>query len=308
VSGDYRHAEYNGLRVAWQAGLVGGGRSFGQDYVPLVSHLFGRVGRLFEFCAGPGFIGFSLLAHGRCDHLVLADVNPRAIDAINETIRLNDLGGRVSVYESDGLDGIPRSERWDLVVGNPPHFLAQVGGAPSLLVADPGWRLHRAFYAGVRDFLAPGGSVLMQENSQGSALEDFLPTITDSGLVHVRTLWYSEGRGGWPWIYYLWIKKAMPGMVFDDGPVLATLALRDPVAGRAEAPARGPLILHLVNETGRAVVPQLVAGDAGSMLWLPLDEMSAGTDLELPPLGLKPGEYEVRDAAQAVPVARLVIG
>jgi hypothetical protein len=33
------------------------------------------------------------------------------------------LAERVTVYRSDNLDGIPASEQWDLVVGNPPHFV-----------------------------------------------------------------------------------------------------------------------------------------------------------------------------------------
>ena len=36
----------------------------------------------------------------------------------------NGLQDRVRVYLSDGLNGIPSSEKWDLVVSNPPHFLA----------------------------------------------------------------------------------------------------------------------------------------------------------------------------------------
>jgi tRNA1(Val) A37 N6-methylase TrmN6 len=34
----------------------------------------------------------------------------------------NGLAERVAVYPSDNLDSIPAFERWDLVVGNPPHF------------------------------------------------------------------------------------------------------------------------------------------------------------------------------------------
>jgi SAM-dependent methyltransferase len=326
VSDDYLIAEYRGLKVAWQPELAGGGRAVAQDYARLVSHLFGRVGRLLEICAGPGFIGFYLLAHGHCDHLVLSDVNPRAIDAIRETIRLNDLGDRVSVYESDGLDSIPDSERWDLVVANPPNWSVQLAGAPSLVTDDPGWRLHRNFYQRVGEFLAPGGSVLIQENTEGNTPEDFLTMIADGGLTLVRTLWYVE-TSPWANFYYMWIKKAMPGMVLGD-PAPATLSLRDPVDGHVEGPAAGPVSLRLVNETGRSVVPHLVDNRGASVLWLPLGQMPTGADMQLPFLSLKPGEYEVRDisstgeqvitqfshelskedTAQAVTVARLTIG
>ena len=52
--------KYRDIEVAWTASLDGGGRSYGQNFIPVVSKLFGRVGVVHEFCAGPGFIGFSL--------------------------------------------------------------------------------------------------------------------------------------------------------------------------------------------------------------------------------------------------------
>ena len=126
VNDDYALAELNGLKLAWRPELDGGGRRFGRDFVPMVGHLFGRVTRLFEFCAGPGYIGFSLLASGQCDHLVLADVNPRAIDANardSPAERPRRAGHDLRI--GMGLDDIPADERWDLVVANPPHFARQ---------------------------------------------------------------------------------------------------------------------------------------------------------------------------------------
>ena len=77
----------------------------------------------FSGARGPGFIGFALLGYGFCDTLCLADINPEAVDACRRTVIQNRLAERVAVYHSDNLDGIPASEQWDLVVGNPPHFV-----------------------------------------------------------------------------------------------------------------------------------------------------------------------------------------
>ena len=52
--------------------------------------------RAFEWCAGPRFIGFSLLGHGLCDTLCLADINPEAVSACERTIADNALTDRVS--------------------------------------------------------------------------------------------------------------------------------------------------------------------------------------------------------------------
>jgi hypothetical protein len=44
--------------------LDGGGSSFGQGYIPfLKSRGMPKQQRVFEWCSGPAFIGFSILAH-----------------------------------------------------------------------------------------------------------------------------------------------------------------------------------------------------------------------------------------------------
>jgi hypothetical protein len=94
----YRRVRYRDIEVVYLPELEGGGIGFGQTFVPIVRELFGKVGRVHEFCAGPGFIGFSLLAHGLCDSLCLSDINPVAVAAARETVRRNRLEDKVSVY------------------------------------------------------------------------------------------------------------------------------------------------------------------------------------------------------------------
>src|SRR5262249_50910480 len=118
-----------GTRVSYKNHLHGGGRAFGQDFIPLLQGLgLPERSRAFEWCAGPGFIGFSLLAHGLCETLCLADINPEAVRACQRTIADHALSDRVSVYCSDNLRDIPKSEQWDLVVSNPPHFIDEYFG------------------------------------------------------------------------------------------------------------------------------------------------------------------------------------
>src|SRR5215467_1736635 len=119
----YKQAAFKGIQVSYKDHLDGGGRGFGQDFIPLLQH-FGlpRQARAFEWCSGPGFIGFSMLAHGLCETLCLADINPESVQACRRTIADNALSDRVAVYCSDNLQDIPAAEKWDLVVSNPPHF------------------------------------------------------------------------------------------------------------------------------------------------------------------------------------------
>jgi predicted RNA methylase len=176
-----RHVRYGGIGIAYRAELDGGGTEFGQDFISFFeARELPQQKRLFEWCSGPGFIAFSLLGHGFCETLCLADINPDAVASCRQTVRVNRLGDRVSVYQSDNLRNIPRSEKWDLVVGNPPHFVDQYEG--DLRAHDPDWRIHREFLATIGDFLTARGVVVLQENNRGSTSKTFRQMIEQSGL------------------------------------------------------------------------------------------------------------------------------
>jgi hypothetical protein len=266
--------------------------------------MFGRVGRLFELCAGPGYIGFSLLAHGLCEHLVLGDVNPRAIEAQNETVRLNGLEDKVTTYQSDGLEGIPADERWDLVVVNPPHFDELSGRDGSLVLCDPEWRMHRNVYRDVGEFLNPGGSVLMLESTEGSTPEDFKPMIAEGGLSH-RTMWYSAGQAR-PIFYFMWAQKTLPGVTFGDDPVVLHLPLREPPGAPLVVPAGLPCSLHVVNEADRPVRPRVFDASGTAQMWKAVDWVPAGGTAVLPIMAFRAGEYEVRDRKEGETIGRIV--
>jgi methylase of polypeptide subunit release factors len=177
----YRSAAYAGVSVSYKPHLDGGGSTFGQAFIPFLRRrAMPRASRTFEWCAGPGFIGFSLLAHGLTDTLCLADVNPEAVAACRRTVAQNRLQDRVAVYHSDNLDHIPTHELWDLVVSNPPHFLTEAPG--QLRYNDPDWRVHRGFFQNVGRHLKPGGVIVLQENNRGSTVDMFAAMIADAGL------------------------------------------------------------------------------------------------------------------------------
>ena len=77
----FRRVSYDGIQVCYTLGLNGGGLGLSYEYVRLVKEQIGKVGHVYEYCAGPGFIGFNLLANNLCDRLTLSDVNPEAIEA-----------------------------------------------------------------------------------------------------------------------------------------------------------------------------------------------------------------------------------
>jgi tRNA1(Val) A37 N6-methylase TrmN6 len=188
----WRTVRYGEIRVHYKDHLDGGGRTSGLDYLPL----FRDRGmpcqpRVFEWCAGPAFIGFALLGYGFCETLCVADVNPEAVEACRRTVADNKLDRRVAVYRSNSLDNIPGAEQWDLVVGNPPHFADS--SPDELRYHDADWQLHRRFFASVGRFLKPGGMIVLLENNAGSTAESFREIIETAGfsIVFVHNC---EGR------------------------------------------------------------------------------------------------------------------
>ena len=161
----WRQLTFCDIRVNYMPHLCGGGPSWGQD---LIGYLRNRgmptQARTFEWCAGPGFIGFSLLGAGLTQTLCLADINPQAVAACRRSIKDNALAARVNVYQSDNLANIPQSEQWDLVVGNPPWFNDELH-VGQLIARDPDWRIHRTFFAQIGGHLKPGGIIILLENN-----------------------------------------------------------------------------------------------------------------------------------------------
>lgn len=175
-----------GIRVYYKDALDGGGIWMSPWLVDFFDRRsIPRQQRIFEWCAGPSFLAFSLLGRGFCETLCLADINPRALEACQLTIRENGLSDKVSVYLSDNLKNIPESEKWDIVVSNPIHFADDYPG--DILRHDAGWETHRQFFAEVGKFLKPNGVVLLQEQNWGSTVETFRGMIDDADLKIIFT-------------------------------------------------------------------------------------------------------------------------
>ena len=199
---EYLKTRYNDINVYYLPEIDGGG-SNKRDYVCFLEESLGRVDRVFEWCAGPGFIGFWLLSEGFCNTLCLADINPTAVAACQTTVRKNHLQDLVSVYQSNCFDSIPESESWDLVIGNPPHSgtsqpHSEWGGP--LLYMDDSWSIHRRFYSGVGRYLKSRSNIVIQENRELASSDDFSPMIEDGGLALVGS--YLSRTD--PRMYYVW--------------------------------------------------------------------------------------------------------
>lgn len=316
----YRSVRYGNIDVSYMPDLEGGGMGFGQTYGPVVREMFGKVGRAYEWCAGPGFIGFSLLANGLCDSLCLSDINPDAVAAARDTVRRNNLEDRVSVYLSDSLDQIPAHEKWDLVVSNPPHFVDQYQG--SLRHFDAGWQIHRNFYSHVGAHLNARASLLIQENFEGSVAEDFSAMLTDAGLRPLATLMYcgKPMNDFFDSYYFLWSMPADNGDPVDlpSGPSLGYGTGAPAIVAVALAPDGAPEVKLDAFKRYRLDISNRLAAD--TTLWIYRKKLrlvprflrsvcKIGKDQRITtyPFQMFPGRYEIRDSTSRRCLLSLVV-
>lgn len=201
------------LSVSYTKELDGGGTNFGLEYIPILNSQYpGRVfSKCYEWCSGPGFIGFGILSAGLCNTLCLSDIHQPAIDAVNNTIEQNQLDGIVTSYTTGDLALLPLTEQFDLVVSNPPHYVANRGYATKdeeRICVDADWESHKNFFAHIRKHLLPDGVILLQENMKGSTVETFAPFIDAAGLK--ITDWFKSpgyfSTTGKAQIYYIELK------------------------------------------------------------------------------------------------------
>lgn len=174
------------IKVQYDSWMDGGGTWFGQEYVDVIKQRYpNRVfERCYEWCSGPAYIGFGILDHGICKSLCVSDIYADAIDKVKETIQLNKLDN-VAAYSTGTVAGLPKHEKFDLVVANPPHFLSCPGNDNYQRIAvDQDWAAHQEFFKNIGKHLLPDGIILLQENQAGSINRerDFEQFIAAAGL------------------------------------------------------------------------------------------------------------------------------
>lgn len=186
--------ECSGIEVAHNEFLDGGGSRSWSYFVDSIRENVGSVEHAYEWCSGPGYIGFALLGAGLCEHLTLADINPEAVEACRETVRRNGLEDRVDVYLSDNLKGIPAEVRWDLVVGDPPHFEKaldrHIEAGVVLRAVDEDWKIHEEFFRTVGAHMQPGGKLFLSESGRaGDFGEMFTRMMNEAGFGLIKPIW-----------------------------------------------------------------------------------------------------------------------
>lgn len=204
----------NDFEVFYSPKLDGGGTDFGRRYPDVIRNIYGdrHFENCFEWCCGPGFIGFELLSENICSNLFLADIYQPALLAVNKTVanlpRMYQ--GHVHSAHIKGIADLPKDWKFDLIVANPPHWNHNVGAfitnikLRGRLAEDFNWNIHREFFSRISSHLNENAVILLQEHSYASGPRMFRPMIEESGLKIKECYYEPEYRE----YYYLEVVKA----------------------------------------------------------------------------------------------------
>lgn len=206
----------NGLDVYYTNETNGGGDYFALEYIDTIKEWYNCVDNILEWCSGPGFIGYGLLASNACNNITFNDMYSPAIQMLERTRENSTCPNNIAIHQGNTLDSMTTEKKFDLVVGNPPHWQTDDAASNSLgfditeyqhfqdILVDNDWKAHRSFYKNMKTLLHPKGNIVLQENSQGSSPEDFQDMINDAGLrinSYANSTMYDN-------IYYLVVEHA----------------------------------------------------------------------------------------------------
>lgn len=145
------------------------------------------VKKAMEWCSGPGYIGLGLIAINYAETVLLSDIHPPVEDIVNLTIKENNLSTRVSFVVSDNFKNI--NDKFDLIVGNPPHFNFHLRDSEHALYyeehrkhMDVDWKIHKDFFENAANHLTDNGTIFLMENVSGSSPTLFYDMLYDHGL------------------------------------------------------------------------------------------------------------------------------
>lgn len=201
-----------GIKTSYSIANDGAGTLFKEGFIKTLQNLFPnrKFNKCFEWCSGPGFLGYSTLGAGIADKLVLGDVHESALLEAKITAIKNNIEHKVNFYHSNNWDDIPLSEQFDLIIGDPPmyryvHYQHEYFNYDKRLYLDEDWLIHKNFFKNVGKYLVDDGSIVIVENIYGSGLNTFADMIENSGLKIVDHFYQDKNPNSFLW--YMHIKK-----------------------------------------------------------------------------------------------------
>lgn len=178
----------NGISIEWNHGDDGGGSTQYVDFLNAISD-GKKYKKGLEWCAGLSAIAFSLLDANICENFTLMDIYEPALQQAKENAEINKIYDKVNYYVCDQINTLPNSEKFDLVVANPPHCIDD-DWIPKIsyetiyrLTVDLDWQLHKEFYENITNYLNPNADVYISHVIRHTLLDEY---ITNSGLTFIK--------------------------------------------------------------------------------------------------------------------------
>ena len=179
----------NGIHVKWDFGDDGGGSKHYVDFLNVIG-TEKKYNNCLEWCAGLSAIGFSLVDAGIAKNIVLMDIYEPALIRAQENAKNNNIIDNVSIRVCDTIDSLPNTDKFDLVVSNPPHsnsdhWIEELYSESTQLekdwmyrmTVDKDWELHKEFFKNITKYLNPNADLYISEVYQNSHFVDWAKEV-----------------------------------------------------------------------------------------------------------------------------------
>ena len=147
--------QYFDIKIHWTKDTDGCGNTMVDDFIDATQAISEdkKFNNVLEWCSGPGFWGFGLLATGIANKVTLADIYEPTQIPVLQTIKENNLQDPYVAHYDD-----PRKYK------------------------DLDWSIHKNFFNNVNNYLTDDGIIVLAENVWGSNPDTFQDMITDNNL------------------------------------------------------------------------------------------------------------------------------
>jgi release factor glutamine methyltransferase len=174
------HVDFNGIKLLMTPNVLCPTYTDGSQLLAgTLAAVVSDTDVVLDMGAGSGVM--AVIAARICQQVVSVDISPLATKCVQDNIALNHISHKVDVRLGDLFDAVNLEEKFSLIVFNPPFM----DGTPSdwleAAMYDKDYQTLKRFFAGVKHYLKPGGSVLLVFSEAGDVqlLEEL---IDESGM------------------------------------------------------------------------------------------------------------------------------
>ncbi|MDB5774760.1 MAG: hypothetical protein JWP38_893 [Herbaspirillum sp.] len=144
------------------------------------------VSEILDLCTGSGCLPVLMADVFRGAHIDAVDISPDALQVARRNVDEYALQDRIALVESDLYNSLP-PKKYDLIISNPPYVNAgameklpqEYRREPALALAggDDGMDLVRRIVAGAKEYLTPGGVLIVEIGHERAHAEAAFPDL-----------------------------------------------------------------------------------------------------------------------------------